>query len=188
MRSGSIGCGSMALARAAASSAASKVGSCGFNCGAVPITRTGRLARRASAIRLSIALRRSFQRAALAQPLSVMMKSGPFPATRCAGFQIGSARARMTSAAIAMRRSRSQSGVWAGVSSSRTRPTRSRIAGNRTRFGSGGLTRSNHQMAGRTNSAASIQGVAKASGPSASIDQTPALEARRAAIAPESVP
>ena len=54
----------------------------------------------------------------------------------------------MTSAAITMRSRISHSGVRAGVTSRGTNPKSSRIAGNATRRGAGGVTRSSHQMTG----------------------------------------
>ena len=74
-----------------------------------------------------------------------------------------------------MRSRISHSGVRAGVTSRGVSRSSSRIAGNAMRRGAGGVTRNSHQTIGSPASADSSQGEAKASEPSASIDQPAAI-------------
>ena len=64
----------------------------------------------------------------------------------------------MIKAASSMRKVVSHHGLWAGVSSVVLRSLSSRVGGNTTSCGVGGVSRNSHQMAGRAASAASTQG------------------------------
>jgi hypothetical protein len=71
----------------------------------------------------------------------------------------------MTSAAAIMRISVSHQGVWAGVFSRFSMPTRMRVGGKARRRGCGGTVRSSHQMTGSASAPANSQGLRKAIGP-----------------------
>ncbi len=64
----------------------------------------------------------------------------------------------MIKAASSMRKAVSHHGLCAGVSSVVLRSFNSRVGGNTTTCGLGGVSRSSHQMAGSAASAASTQG------------------------------
>ncbi len=87
--------------------------------------------------------------------------SGPDPPASGGVPMLGPASAKMISAAVIKRNNSSQAGVRAGVSSALASPSSRRKGGKTTRRGAGGVTRSNHQIAGSAASAARIQGVAK---------------------------
>src|SRR6185437_10672256 len=74
---------------------------------------------------------------------------------------IGSASAKITSAAISNRNSSSHSGVRAGVSSVAESPSSNRSGGNTTRRGTGGVTRNSQKITGRAASAARTSGAPK---------------------------
>jgi hypothetical protein len=119
----------------------------------------------ALAISSSAALIRASQLEAALQPSSSRITSGCLPAaTPVCGFQIGPAAARMTSAAAASRSNVSHHGVRDGVSSLGAMSNNSRVGGNSTRRGRGGITRSSHHSTGRLTSPKSSSGSAKESG------------------------
>jgi len=95
---------------------------------------------------------------AAAQPSSITRSNGPLPLRRPVGLISGPAQARISKVTIARRSSSSQSGVCAGVSSGGLSPASSRIAGNASWRGAGGVTRSSHQITGRPARASSSQG------------------------------
>ncbi len=64
----------------------------------------------------------------------------------------------MITAASSMRSAVSHQGLWAGVSSVDLRSFRSRVGGNTTTCGLGGVSLSSHQIAGSAASATKIQG------------------------------
>ena len=129
---------------------------------------TGRLWASASAISRSSMKVRCDQWAAAGQPLSTTSTTGPEPVSAVSrlGLNTGSASARMTSAAAAMRIRVSHQGVLAGVFSRFSRPTRMRVGGKAMRCGLGGMARKSHQMSGSASRPASSQGLRKAIGPS----------------------
>ncbi len=65
------------------------------------------------------------------------------------GLSTGRASARMIKAASSMRKAVSHHGLCAGVSSVVLRSLRSRVGGNTTSCGLGGVSRNSHQMAGK---------------------------------------
>ena len=137
--------------------------------GAVPSRTTSRFCRWARPAKRSSASVRRAQPGAAAQPSSTTSTSGPSPVSSGSGLSTGPASARIRSVASTRRRTRSQSGVRAEVSSSGSRPSRKRTAGKRISLGAGGMTRSSHHSTGRLTSAASSQGLAKPSRPRSSI-------------------
>ena len=139
--------------------------------GAVVTRMTRRFSRSASARRSVAAVCRRVQSRAAAQPSSMTRTSGPSPGSAPRGLSSGCASARMISAASTVRSRISHHGVRAGVSSRGVSPSSSRIAGNATRRGAGGVTRSSHQITGSAASAVSSHGAAKASEPRASIQR-----------------
>ena len=168
MRSGANGCGCTAAAVERAAAGASTLRFSALAALAVGTISSGRLCPSASAIRRSIMKVRAPHCAAPAQPLSTTSTTGPEPdrAFSLLGLSTGSASARMTRAAAAMRISVSHQGVCAGVFSRFSMPTRMRVGGNSMRRGRGGMVRSSHQITGRASRPASSQGLRKAIGPS----------------------
>ena len=106
-------------------------------------TAAGRPSRAAASSRDCAASIRVVQSLAAGQPSSTSSSSGP-PFTPCAprGVSVGPAMATTTSAAKAMRRISSHSGVRAGVASGFFRSRMSLNGGKATRRGGGGVTRS----------------------------------------------
>ena len=152
--------------------------------GAVGASTTVRPSRPARSIAASIASRRSGQCEAEAQPLSTTSRSGPEPAKLCrSGLSTGRASAKMISAASSMRSNVSHHGLCAGVSSVVLRSFRSRVGGNTTTCGLGGVSRNSHQIAGSAASAASTHGCRKPIVPSVIMAAAPLLSRcpRRAA-------
>ena len=168
MRSGANGCGCTAAAVERAAAGASTLRLSAFVGLAVGTISTGRLLPSASAISRSIMKVRAPHCAADDQPLSTTSTTGPEPdsAFSLLGLSTGSASARMTSAAASMRIRVSHQGVWAGVFSRFSMPTRMRVGGNSRRRGRGGMVRSSHQITGRAIRPASSHGLRKAIGPS----------------------
>ena len=74
------------------------------------------------------------------------------------GLSTGRASASTISAASSMRSAVSHQGLCAGVSSVDFRSFNSRVGGNTTWCGLGGVSRNSHQMAGSTASPSKIQG------------------------------
>ena len=167
-RSGAKGCGCRAAAVERAVAGASTLRFSALAALAVGTISSGRLCPSASAIRRSIRKVRAPHCAAPAQPLSTTSTTGPEPesAFSLLGLSTGSASARITRAAAAMRISVSHHGVCAGVFSRFSMPMRMRVGGNSRRRGRGGMVRSSHQITGNANRPASSQGLRKAIGPS----------------------
>ena len=167
-RSGANGCGCTAAAVERAADGASTRRLTLLVALAVGTIITGRLCASASAISRSSMKVRCDQCAAAGQPLSTTSTTGPEPVSAVSrlGLSTGSASARMTSAAAAMRMRVSHQGVLAGVFSRFSMPTRMRVGGNAMRCGRGGMARNSHQMSGRASRPASSQGLRKAMGPS----------------------
>ena len=110
--------------------------------GAVPASTTGRLARSARWIRRSAWAMRVVQPGADDQPSSITSISGPLPGSSACGLRSGRATARISAVASSRRSSSSHHGILLGVCSVGSSPISSRIAGNRTSLGSGGIMRS----------------------------------------------
>jgi hypothetical protein len=120
----------------------------------------------AFAISSSAALILASQLEAALQPSSSRITSGARlpPAAPVCGFQIGPAAAKITSAAASRRKAVSHHGVRDGVSSFGAMSNNSRVGGNSTRRGRGGITRSSHHSTGRLNRPSSRIGSANESG------------------------
>ena len=165
-----FGCNACTAALASTARTGCSGGGASSEASGAVVTRIICRSSRSASARISIAaVCRRLQSRAAAQPSSTMRAMGPAPARRFCGLSKGCANARMTSAAKTVRNRISHHGVRAGVSSRGVRPNSSRIAGKTMRRGAGGVTRNSHQITGNAASAASSQGDAKASEPSASI-------------------
>src|SRR3982074_3706081 len=104
----------------------------------------------AFAINSSAALIRASQLESALHPSSSRITSGALePASPVCGFQIGPAAAKITSAAANRRNAVSHHGVRDGVSSFGAMSNKSRVGGNSTRRGRGGLTRNSHHSTAR---------------------------------------
>ena len=165
-----FGCSACTAARASLARTGASGGAGSPDASGAVVTRiTRRFSRSASARRSVAAVCRRAQSRAAAQPSSITTASGPSPESAPCGLSSGCANARMISAAMRVRSRISHHGVRAGVSSRGVSPSSSRMAGNETRRGAGGVTRSSHQITGSAASAVSSHGAAKASEPRASI-------------------
>jgi hypothetical protein len=162
-RSGRRGCG---LAARNWSRARSKpVGVASWRRLAVKTIATGMSRSSASLISICAASTRASQSGALAQPLSMTRARGPFAdSARSRGLRTGSARARITSAAISKRRAVSHQGLRAGVSSGFKTRARMASGANGSACGRGGVSRSSHQITGRASNPNRIAGAPKAKG------------------------
>ena len=156
--------------------------------GADGASTTVRPSRMARSIAASITSRRSGQWAAEAQPLSTTSNSGPVPAKLSrSGLSTGRASANTMRAASNMRSAVSHQGLCAGVSSVDFRSFNSRVGGNTTCCGVGGVSRNSHQIAGRAARPSSIQGCRKPMAPRLiMIATSPRLRRQREASTDES--
>ena len=126
--------------------------------------------------RMSSAVRsRKSQLAAALKPSSIRSARGVEPLdVASGGFHSGPAAARMTSVASRSRNSVSHHGVRDGVSSFGLMSNSSRVGGNSTRSGRGGMSRNSHHRTGRLSRPRRMSGCAKPSG-------RPIMRASRAA-------
>ncbi len=114
------------------------------------ITATPRLSASARATMSSAVRSRASQLAAAPKPSSIRSAIGVAPVVvATGGFHNGPAAARMTSVASVSRSSVSHHGVRAGVSSFGLMSNNSRVGGNSTRRGRGGMSRRIHHSTGR---------------------------------------
>ena len=129
------------------------------------MSATPRLSASARAIRSSAVRMRASQVPAAGKPSSIRSASCAFAvAVATGGFHSGPAAAMMTSAASVRRSSVSHHGVRCGVSSFGLMSNNSRVGGNATRRGCGGISRSSHHRTGKLKSPSSTSGCAKPSG------------------------
>src|SRR6185312_11033316 len=159
VRFGTQACGTMLCAERAACPAFNSEMFCVAS--AVATMATGRPSRAAARNASVIASSRAFQSCAAIQSLSTNSTSGPVARAVLVSPIIGSASAKITSAAISNRNSSSHSGVRAGVSSVAESPSNNRNGGNTTRRGTGGVTRNSQKITGKAASAARTSGAPK---------------------------